>query len=510
MNGSSIGHSAESHRRRTRVDSRHLLVLYVLSAGSLVFGGWLTFRASDVDANSSLMLVPSLLLLTAMVLLPLRSEVQGGEARFSVLVPVLVNLLYFVVGPAISLLASNKSATWTAWPTPLLILSLGFFLFYVGVSIAPRTGPTPSRRSCIRENRAFAPAFILSLVSVWFLRLWLLARGLGITHGPTLADYSRGLGMWAVTVWNLSYVPVCICLAGNCGSTRTPRIKSRWAGVLPWVVASDCLYYILIGWRLFLLWELLLLLWVRRSRPAFVPPRPLIIALAAVVLSVPLVYAERATLGEFNLESGESQLEFLARRMAPATGAMGAERMFGATEQGLEEDAGHRWNAIDWFSEVAYQHSAKGYPLLLGSSWMLRLPSLVPRALWPGKPVQRSLDVIVDRHFDLPLKDDLKTTETEVLANFGAPGFWAWMILYGMLAGFVARSLATESLRESTLFLILCALPVLFLGETDVIAMLAGLRAPLAVWVLLRVFERPDGMRVPRSSPVRAEARLYK
>ncbi len=88
----------------------HLLLLFGLSFGAVVWGSMLLFGSISVDLPSALATSLCLFLLAATVLLPMSVESKraaSGAASgpsFTVAPVVFLNFLYFVLGPVLSLM----------------------------------------------------------------------------------------------------------------------------------------------------------------------------------------------------------------------------------------------------------------------------------------------------------------------------------------------------------------------------------------------------------------------
>ena len=491
---------------RVQVTRPQLMVLGAFSAAGLLWAGFLLFGAPPSGPLSPTATITCLMLLSAAILLPLTVPPSAAlqRPRFTIEPVVILNALYFIVGPILALLFKRYPTQLTAWPPAILVLSFGFLLFHFGVRSAKP--PRAAEGGPAHEgSKALPAAFVISVVLLWTLRIVLLTRGLAITHGPAMAAYDRNLGTLATFASALAFFPLFLCLARL---SNTPGASPRgglWRTALPCVVASDILYYLLAGSRLPIIWELLFAFWVWRSRMGRVPRKLVVAGLLASLVALPLAYAQRALIPDLALRSHENQLKFTAEQLLPAERRLGDTGLLRDTERGFVGDATFRLNAVAYFSKIAFQHFEEGYPLMMGSSIAYGLPYLLPHAFWPGKPAQTNIDFIVDEHFGLFPKDELTTTESEFFANFGVLGLWVWMFAYGFLAGKEASILATRAPRESTLFLAFCMMPTLFIVETDPVAILAALRLPLALWVLLRALER-GGKREPTERPLSWQA----
>ena len=126
-----------------------------------------------------------------------------------------------------------------------------------------------------------------------------------------------------------------------------------------------------------------------------------------------------------------------------------------------------------------------------GETLAAEIPLLVPREFWPAKPIGEKIDPIINRHFDMFSLDELSTSETELLANFGILGLCLGMLLYGTLTERLCASLVPCSpASETGLFLVLGIIPFVFHVETDITTVLVALRFLVPVWAVLRLFER--------------------
>jgi hypothetical protein len=156
-------------------------------------------------------------------------------------------------------------------------------------------------------------------------------------------------------------------------------------------------------------------------------------------------------------------------------------------EEGMHADSG-RLTAIGPISGVVDGLSNRNFQPMWGETWREELPLLIPRVLWPAKPIPRNIDEVINRHFNLPGDDDLTTYQTELLANFGVWGLCAGMLFFGVLTegvlGCLVRNARTS---EPVTFCVLYAIPALFLVETDTTGMLGTLRILPAIWLLLTV-----------------------
>jgi hypothetical protein len=483
---------------------------YMFPVTSLCFVGLilsvLLFGNIKADFVSRFASSVCFVLLSMAVLLPLsiRSASAASGTRFTVEPLVFLHAIYFVVAPLVSLLfadyaPSNEDSSLNLWPTSLLVLAIGFYMLHRGIRLSHRRSRT-DRQGTASPNAVVPVAFFVSLAALSLLRLVLLRKGLGITHGPSMLEYDRDLGTWAVVTGAFEYVPLSLCIArlfraadSSSSSSDSSRELRRWRFLLLFVVASDCLYYLLIGFRLRLLWEFLVLLWAWWSRPGCIPRKFVIWGLVAMSVAIPAAYAQRLLLLELNLNAGENQVSFL-RNMLPAAVGLSSQTVWSSAIEGLSGDAAYRVDYLNFFARVAYQHFEKHRGLLLGSTWGHALPLIIPHWLWPSKPPAEASDEvceIIDEHFGLPPTDDNKTTETEVFANFGVLGLWIWMFIYGVLLGKFALGLAAKSpLRESTVFLILCVIPILFRIDIETPTILAGLRLPLLIWSVLWLADR--------------------
>jgi hypothetical protein len=408
---------------------------------------------------------------------------------------VVLNFVYFGVASVAPLLYPNAdygTISFRTIPLSLLILSLGFLCFDVGVLVSSAF-PRKERGQTESFGRIsnLGILTLANLVSLWATRTVLATKGFGITHTPTMVSVDRSLSEMSVLAQSLAYIPVSLCLARTCSGTSTGRELRRWKRYFWSVLLTDFLYYTFAGSRQGLLWEALIPVWVCWIRGVPIARRHS--ASILCVIAVPLllvIYAQRRALEVARPQIGENHLK-LTRDYIPAAERSILAGAFWATfSADLGSDAG-RLTAIGPFSGVVEKVVSDQYPLMWGETLADEIPLLVPQALWPTKPVGEKIDLIINRHFDMFSLDELSSSETEVFANFGILGLCLGMLIYGTLTERLCALLKPGSpVSETTLFFVLSLIPFVFHVETDITGILSAIRFLLPVWIVLRLFER--------------------
>jgi hypothetical protein len=104
--------------------------------------------------------------------------------------------------------------------------------------------------------------------------------------------------------------------------------------------------------------------------------------------------------------------------------------------------------------------------------------------------VVENVDFVVARHFNARPVDVVTTVQTELMANFGIVGLCGGLFIFGIFTGKFFRALAGNlALSESTIFLQLSVIPVIFFVETDITGIVAGLRQLLPLWLAFWILE---------------------
>jgi hypothetical protein len=447
---------------------------------------------SRLPLDYSLTVGACLSLLSPILLFPIamRPNTAGGSLGFPGAPFVVLNFVYFVLATLVPLVYPQVrilSVSVESIPLALLILCLGFLFFDVGVFISgkmPNSWPPPS--SGATRVRGLGAIFAVLVGALWGLRLVLAIRGWGITHASNLLAFDWQLRQLVALANAIAFMPLCLCLARLCSSGSSKVELRRWQRRLVWVLAADLAYYLWAGARLLLLWEGLIAFWCvwLRLTPAL-PRRRLFLLCVSFALAMPIVYAERDALGYAFPHEGENQVGLTRTYLLPEETRILRRSMVATVKAGLDADSG-RLTAVGPFAAVADGLFNGDVPLMWGEIWSKELPILMPRILWPSKPIQASVDQLINRHFDLPGDDDLTTYQTELLASFGIGGLCGGMLLFGFLTerilGFLVRNAATS---EPAAFCILYAMPALFRVETDTSGILAGLRLIPVLWIFL-------------------------
>jgi hypothetical protein len=436
-----------------------------------------------------------LFLLSLAVLLPLafRANTAGGLLPFPAAPWVGLNFLYFVLG-TLALLAYPSSIPGSlslpAVPAAILVLALGFAFLAAGIIISGRRQKAWLVKSFDTVTVGGMGVLVAVVAgAVWALRLFFATQGYGITHmaGSGVLALPRQMQPLAQAMVELQHVPVCLCLTRLCNSRLPPRTVRAWQTGLAIVLISNAFYCLMVGRRLELLSELLILfsaMWLRiipRFSRRWYAYTGLLLALA-----MPVVYAQREVLSYVPAHIGENQLALVRDHLIEEQVHLLQGSAGSIVERGFTNDIG-RFTAVGPPSAVVGRLLNDHYPLMWGETLIKGLPLVVPRAFWPSKPVQENVDILIEDHFSLAEGDDLTTMETESLANFGIIGLVVWMFLFGVLINKLLYYLVRVApAHEPATFCLLYALPVMFLVETDIGGALAGVRLVLPLFLLLR------------------------
>jgi hypothetical protein len=114
------------------------------------------------------------------------------------------------------------------------------------------------------------------------------------------------------------------------------------------------------------------------------------------------------------------------------------------------------------------------------------LASLVPRALWPGKPILDDAYQFSQQYYGLP-SDVYTASSITPAGDLYRHGGWVPVIAGMFLLGCLVRLLddvLDVCARPHAAFGVLALFPVLVLGEADWVTLLAGIPMTLAVWLL--------------------------
>lgn len=180
----------------------------------------------------------------------------------------------------------------------------------------------------------------------------------------------------------------------------------------------------------------------------------------------------------------------------------------------LERDGGRRSleTITDRLAQVALLgHVVDSTPLAVpfwnGSSYVSLPQSLVPRALWPDKPVKDLGQRFAHRYAIIDPGD--RTTSInfpqliEMYCNFGAPGVFAGMLLFGVLVRFLIERLYRAGVGPIATLLGAVWLGGLTAVESDVSMVLGGMLqqavviGPLLYWVRERRCEQRQQFLIP-------------
>lgn len=438
-----------------------------------------------------------LFLLSLAVLLPLafRANTSSGllPAPFAPFVG--LNFLYFALG-TLSLFtfkgADIGNISMKAVPMAILILAAGFALYAAGIAFSGGGIKTWSPMS-VGTVTVRGMGILVAVVAgvVWALRLHFASQGLGITHATPggLLVMSRETQPIVTLMYEIQYLPLSLCLARLCNRSLPRKDAQAWQVGLAVIMTSDAFYFLWAGARLQLLLEFIILLWVMWLRliPRF-SRRWYIYTGLVLGLAVPLIYAQRAALQVVSPRAGENQLTFTRDVLIQEQARVLQDSTGGTVQHGFTSGDAVRVSAVGPVSAVADSIYNDGYPLMWGETLITGLPYVVPRALWPSKPVQLAGKNLIQRHFGLRAGDETNTVEEEALANFGIVGLCIWMFLFGVLTTMFLRYLTKMApANEPIALCLLHVLPGVCVIESDITGLVAGLRLVPVLFILLMI-----------------------
>jgi len=92
----------------------------------------------------------------------------------------------------------------------------------------------------------------------------------------------------------------------------------------------------------------------------------------------------------------------------------------------------YRFAPNDFLGNILERIHSEDYKYMYGESYVIELPMLIPRILYPGKPeFNTQAEGVIENHYNLPFVDTMTTPMTEAYSNFGVLGVAVVMFLYG-------------------------------------------------------------------------------
>ena len=330
----------------------------------------LTPLVSALPLDYSFTVGACLFLLSLVVLFPLAMRANSGARRFPGAPFVVLNFAYFVAATVVPLAYPQLNITIISFesiPLALLILSLGFFFFDLGIIVSgriPRSRPSPS--SSVKRVRGLGWVFAALTALLWGLRLFLAANGWGIAHATYLFGLDLQVRQLAVVSSALAFAPLCLCLARlACGGSTKGELH-LWQKRAMWVMGTDMAYYLWAGVRLSLLWEVLIVFWCLWLRliPSF-PRRKVLLLGISLVLAMPFVYAERSALRTLDPQAGENQVALTRSSLLQEQTQVMQNSFLDSLKEGIYGDSG-RFTAIGPVSAVVERFVQSQLPTDVG------------------------------------------------------------------------------------------------------------------------------------------------
>jgi hypothetical protein len=413
-----------------------------------------------------------------------------------------LNFLYFVLSTLIVFVypgAQFSNISFAVLPTAILLMAVAFGFFSAAVVLSGRMRRTWLPQSVEMVTvRGMGVIVAAAMGASWALRIYLAIQGVGITHAGDTSRLPRNIAEVAVAGSTLQFIPICLCITRLCSDTLSAERVRAWQVNLVLVLISDGFYFLMAGSRLMLLMEILIVLWALWFHLISSFPRRWYVCGGLVLaLVVPLIYAQRAALRYVSPRARENQLQFARKYIFQAQSQLLETSARSTIEGGVSGDTG-RLSAIAGFSAIAEKNQEYHLPLMRGETVKDTLPFLVPRIFWPSKPAHSAPDLVIEKHFNLQVIDQLMPIETEAFANWGMVGLCLSMFLYGALTdrffGFLIR---VGPAHEPVTFCLLYLMPVIFTVETGITGLLSGFRVLPFLFALLML------MSTRRKSPAR-------
>jgi len=445
-----------SHGARLKSPSALLWVLFVVFCAPLVV--LLLLRAQSLDSEAWVHYIGLTLLMGLITVLGIRfGSVSYRRGRLDLLeLPVWYSLWPlggFTLFGFFGLLNEkylHPAVGDISWlPQGLWLPILGLFGLWIGYKLG-WVLPVASVRShsVPRHNKAWPEA---NFVFVWLLygiicieRLWRIST-MGVAYGADIAALGElsALNQWLNYLEQASLLVIAI--------VALQVFRGRWAKRSLWIVLGLELFFIFLsGFMKQLLWLGLVLYGAMRYAGHRLRIRWGIIAaiIAIFAILVPIVGAYRPLIsaGVVNTRSLESLISGLGQaiKLSWGQGIGNAFQMLTKKIVGRQAVVAETWGII--------LHTTPNIIPYWGVDRLLMIPAyVVPRALWPSKPI---LSLGVDfniRYLGAPPTTNSSAAFTlfgDLYLSAGWPAVFVGMAIFGLIAALLYRHLVLQPLRR--------------------------------------------------------------
>jgi hypothetical protein len=130
----------------------------------------------------------------------------------------------------------------------------------------------------------------------------------------------------------------------------------------------------------------------------------------------------------------------------------------------------------------------KGYSPLYGKGILIGLIGIIPRSIYPEKPIIISPQLVVKGLLDMPLIDDTLTMINQFYVEFGTFGLLLWFAIFGYLFGKYFNYLMSKNSIAPFIFFSFFISQVIQMEHEFILGLLGVLRNSIIIYFLFVTF----------------------
>jgi hypothetical protein len=317
------------------------------------------------------------------------------------------------------------------------LLVVGYIAFWAGLKLSgikAASGPAGLSASELESWALFAVCKIgVVLVALYYA--WRVSIGAFYTHA---AFYEQAPTIFAslVDVFSAQFQLPLILLFGLLGNARSTEKIARRARYFLYFYTAGLFAVLVIAsqFRMAVTTIIFFLVAKKMSGTAVLKVRHMVLTAALCLVALVAVQGFRNEVRSDDVVAAENQLTFSLERILPSFSSALSNWDEGVQTPTITRAVGQ----LSFLSEII-DATERGAPHPYGEDIVNTIYSVIPRFLWPNKPVVVPFQVTIRERFGLVLHDDAPGPIVEFFAEGGWAGVFVGFLAFGWILGILTK-----------------------------------------------------------------------